>query len=601
MLHRSWLLGLCLFSALCSTVVSESILDTNSANVKFVRFNKRSPLPENPQTLTPSPSSDASIEDHNIAADIVVDVLEEVRHNADRLENDLRRNNHLPSPHSPVLETVVKITDDDEAEDADESEAEKGIEGGKRREETDEEKLKKVVTLIDQENNQYILTRPFDTTVIYEDIRFLHDLILIFIVSFFLGCLFHSIGLPAFFGYILSGCILGPAGFNVIKEIIQVESLAQLGVILIVFVLGLEFSFDKIRAMWRIALGGALLILFLSIACFVIGGMILGSSLKEAVFVGACISLSSTAVVVKSVRADDLEPLYGLLVMQDVLLGLMLAVTPALSKPGLAIFLAIGKLAGSILVFGAVSYLLYRLFMVSKLFKRLHASHELLLLGYLCLCLTMLLISELLGVGMELGCFVAGVILRSRRANFEVAVSMMEPVRDVFACLFFASIGLHVYPSFLVDTSLLLITLTAAVIGFKYMITSIVLVLFRFELQQSSTMAIGLAQISEFGFVLASRAKQLGVITREVYYLLIAVTSLTLIAAPLLWKLIRKRRGDHATLAGKRVDGAMEETSGNIDKVVDSLNFFHSRLRSDSVPLMITIPYNGLDNSGKSE
>lgn len=102
------------------------------------------------------------------------------------------------------------------------------------------------------------------------------------------------------------------------------ETLAQLGVVLIVFVLGLEFSLEKIKKMWRLALGGAMTILLVTVLFFVMMGLIIGADLKEAIFVGACISLSSTAVVVKCIKLDQLDHLYGLLVMQDVILGFML-------------------------------------------------------------------------------------------------------------------------------------------------------------------------------------------------------------------------------------------------------------------------------------
>jgi Kef-type K+ transport system membrane component KefB len=128
----------------------------------------------------------------------------------------------------------------------------------------------------------------------------------------------------AFFGYILAGNLAGPSGYDLIRELIQTETLAQLGVIFIVFVLGLEFSLDKMRAMWRLALGGALLILFATVVIFTLVGAVIGANMSEAVFVGACVSLSSTAVVVKCVKSDELEQMYGLLVMQDVLLGIML-------------------------------------------------------------------------------------------------------------------------------------------------------------------------------------------------------------------------------------------------------------------------------------
>lgn len=205
----------------------------------------------------------------------------------------------------------------------------------------------------------------------------------------------------------------------------------------------------------------------------------------------------------------------------------------------------------SMAIFGIISYFIVRVIpLAPKYFHYLRFSssssptkqhppnQELLLLGTVAACLVLLLVSEMLGLGMELGCFVGGVVVRSRKGIFEHSLTVIEPVRDLFSCLFFASIGLHVYPSFLMSEAVLLLTLTAGVVGFKYIITSLVLVLFRFDLTRSSQMAVGLAQISEFGFVLASRAKQLGIISREVYYLLLAVTSLTLMVTPLLWNLI---------------------------------------------------------------
>ncbi|KAI9032833.1 Sodium/hydrogen exchanger family-domain-containing protein [Phycomyces nitens] len=433
-------------------------------------------------------------------------MLQEVRENADHLEQGMHQNSPaLGSDQSGSIETVRKLRDNTQGKKDDDS----------------------VATLIDQDNNEYIMTRPFDTTVIYEDMQLLHDLILIIVISFAFGWLFSAIGLPAFFGYILAGIISGPSGYNLIKELIQTETLAQLGVVLILFVLGLEFSLDKIKAMWRLTLSGAVSILFVTVIFFVGLGVVLGTTLKEAVFMGACVSLSSTAVVVRCIRLDQLEHLYGLLVMQDVLLGFMLAILPALAKSGIQIVIAILKTFVSFGVFGLVC------------FAVMPESHELTMLGVITLCMLMLLISDHLGLGMEIGCFAAGVIIRTRKHLFEASIVLVEPIRDLFACLFFASIGLHIYPSFLASEAVLLLTLAAAVIGFKYIVTCVIL-LFNFDIHKSSTMALALAQISEFGFVLASRAKQLNIITREAYYLLLGVTALSLMATPILWKVTNK-------------------------------------------------------------
>ncbi|KAG2214401.1 hypothetical protein INT47_000957 [Mucor saturninus] len=447
-------------------------------------------------------------------------MLKEVSENADQLEHDMQQNMILFSSDDGRIETVLKL--------------------GKDRNEN-------VVTLVDQDNNEYVMMRPSDTTVIIEDTQLIHDFILIIVTSFALGWMFTWIGLPAFFGYILAGIMIGPSGYNLIQELIQVETLAQLGVVLIVFVLGLEFSLDKLKKMWRLALGGAMTILLVTVLFFVIMGLVIGADLKESIFVGASISLSSTAVVVKCIKLDQLDHLYGLLVMQDVILGFMLAIIPALSKSGIQVLFAVIRITISFVIFGLVCYAILRLIpMLPRAIRRsipiqsIVKNHELMLLGTIAICMTMLIISEHLGLGMELGCFAAGVIIRSRKGMFETSLTVIEPVRDMFACLFFASIGLHIYPSFLASEAMLLLTLAGGVIGFKYIATCIILYLFKFDIQKSSTMAIALAQISEFGFVLASRAKQLSIISREVYYLLLAVTSITLIATPLLLKVTNR-------------------------------------------------------------
>ncbi|CEG67082.1 hypothetical protein RMATCC62417_03555 [Rhizopus microsporus] len=458
-------------------------------------------------------------EDVDSVKEIVKDMLKEVSENADQLEEDMQQNMILFSADNAKVETVLKLGRDNPNEDM-------------------------INAIVDQDNNEYVLMRPSDTTVIIEDLQLIHDFVLILITAFVFGWIFSCIGLPAFFGYILAGVIIGPSGYNLIQELIQVETLAQLGVVLIVFVLGLEFSLEKIRKMWRIALEGAVTLLLVTVLFFLLMAYMLGADYKEAIFVGACISLSSTAVVVKCIRLDQLDHLYGLLVMQDVILGFMLAIIPALSNTGIQVAIAVLKITVSFTIFGLVCYSIVKLIPIApRILQKvlpvqlIMKNHELMLLGTVAVCMTMLIISEYLGLGMELGCFAAGVIIRSRKDMYETSLTVIEPVRDLFACLFFAAIGLHTYPSFLASEAMLLLILASGVIGFKFIAMCIILYLFKFDIHKSSTMAIALAQISEFGFVLASRAKQLSIISREVYYLLLAVTSVTLIATPLLLKL----------------------------------------------------------------
>ncbi|ORZ08152.1 Sodium/hydrogen exchanger family-domain-containing protein [Absidia repens] len=503
--------------------------------------------------------------------DLLHAMLQEVSDTADQLENEMHQHNlQFTNGH---LETVFKVEDDKVVNEYPGNRNASSDDDDRQHQShaanADTNDIPSIVSLIDQDQNEYIMTRPADTTVIYEDMQFLHDVILILVISFVFGVLFSFAGLPAFFGYILAGILAGPSGYDMIKELIQTETLAQLGVVLIVFVLGLECSLDKLKSMWRLALGGATLILLLTVVAFILMGLLLGATVKEAVFVGACVSLSSTAVVVKVIPLEHLEHLYGLLVMQDVLLGFMLAIVPALAKSGMQVAKAVLHVSVSFVLFAAFCYGLVRVLvpMAPRWLRRglgprvfalllnnmAHYHNELTLLGALAVCLIMSVVSEKLGLGMELGCFAAGVVIRSSSSSsssssttaHEALLTVISPVRDLFSCLFFASIGLHIYPSFLASELILLLTLTTMVMGFKYVVTMGVLFSLKFDMHTCSTMSVALAQISEFVFVLASRAKQLQIISREVYYLLLAVTSLTLMATPVLWKLTHQQSHHH--------------------------------------------------------
>jgi len=171
-------------------------------------------------------------------------------------------------------------------------------------------------------------------------------------------------------------------------------------------------------------------------------------------------------------------------------------------------------------------------------------NHELFLLGSVSMCLLMSQISSMLGLGVEIGCFVAGVLIHHRKSIFESSKIVIVPVKDIFSCLFFACIGLHVYPSFLINEGPLLITLTTGAIIFKFITSTISLILSGYKLQKSCTMAVGLSQISEFAFVLGSKAKGFGIISREVYYLLLTTTSLSLMVTPILWNILFRNKKD---------------------------------------------------------
>jgi Kef-type K+ transport system membrane component KefB len=263
----------------------------------------------------------------------------------------------------------------------------------------------------------------------------------------------------------------------------------------------------------------------------------------ECIAVGACFSLSSTAVVLKCLTREEMESksghiLLGILVIQDVFLGIMLATLELLDRSGTELLLAILKLVGAMLLFMLLAYVTST-FLLSFYLNILKSSgnHEIFLLGIVFLCLVALKTTQALNLSMEMGCFVAGLLLSVHKGFVEKSILVIEPIRDVFAALFFSSIGLHIYPSFMLQEAGVLLVFAITTMAFKFMVCLFVLAfLFRYDWATSITVCLGMVQISEFAFVLASRAKSMEIISREIYYILLSTTALSLLISPLLWK-----------------------------------------------------------------
>ena len=153
-------------------------------------------------------------------------------------------------------------------------------------------------------------------------------------------------------------------------------------------------------------------------------------------------------------------------------------------------------------------------------------------------------------LSIELGCFVAGINMNS--AVDSRLRDRLVSIRDFFSCIFFASIGIHIYPTFLLNQAMLLLITTAGLMSFKTLAMGTVLHLLDEDTMATATISVGLSQISEFAFVLASRGKSLKILNKEAYYFLLGTTSLSLAATPFLWKLVKSTR--RVRLGGKRTD-----------------------------------------------
>ncbi len=379
-----------------------------------------------------------------------------------------------------------------------------------------------------------------------EDFRLIVDFVSVLAAAAAGGLLAALCRQPALLGYILGGMIVGPAGFGLIKELVQIETLAQFGVAFLLFALGVEFSLGELKKVQAIALGGGGLQIILTILVTTLVSLGVGwvTSPPQGVFLGAILSLSSTAVVLKCLmeRNETETPhgqvMLGILVVQDLALGLMLAVLPALDKPPEAIGVAVGLALLKIGLFaaGAIAVGIWVMPQILRLLARTE-SRELFLLGVLTLCLGIALLTEYLGLSIEMGAFVAGLMI-SEVEYADQTLTYVEPLRDVFAALFFATIGMLIDPIFLWNNLELILGLVCLVFLGKFLIITPLVRVFGYPLKTAIIAGLGLAQIGEFSFVLASEGQTLGLVSRRVYLLILGTTAVTLVVTPFVLQLI---------------------------------------------------------------
>ena len=379
-----------------------------------------------------------------------------------------------------------------------------------------------------------------------EDFRLIIDLVLVLTAAAAGGLFASLLKQPVLLGYLLGGIVVGPAGFGLIKELIQVETLAQLGVAFLLFALGVEFSLAELKKVQGISLGGGGLQIIFTILVTTLVSVGVGwvSSPVQGIFLGAILSLSSTAVVLKCLMERNEastshgQVMLGILVVQDLALGLMLAVLPALNQPPEIIGIAVGKAVLEISLF-ALGAIAAGIWVIPSLLRFLAKteSRELFLLGVVALCLGIALLTEHLGFSIEMGAFVAGLMI-SEVEYADQTLTYVEPIRDIFAALFFVAIGMLIDPFFLWSHLEIILGLVFLVLVGKFLIITPIVRIFGYPLKTAILVGLGLAQIGEFSFVLASAGQTLGLVSRRVYLLILGTTAVTLVITPFVLKIV---------------------------------------------------------------
>ncbi len=403
-------------------------------------------------------------------------------------------------------------------------------------------------------------------------------LAVVIVLACAIGVLFigKKIHIPFIIGYFFTGMIVGPFGLHLITEE-QVAVLAELGVILLMFTIGLEISLKNLLSMKKVVLiGGGLQVVITTVLIWLALQMA-GLPSNTALFLGMMVSSSSTAIVLNIYQSKGQmatkhgKIALGILIFQDLAVVPMMMLAPIIAGPEET------NLLGTVLnfVFGMVILgviLIAAIYLVPKFLQRiaLTRSNELFIISIVTICLGIAWLMSLNGVSLALGAFLAGVAISESDYSHEV-IGQIMPIRDLLTSFFFVSIGMLLDLAFLVHHLPFLLILAASLIMFKFVINFVSVKALGIATSVAFLSAFSLAQIGEFSFVLGATGYSSGILSDNIYQIILAISIMTMIMTPTM-----------ISMAPRFVDRffpmpvpAGVEYSGSADGVEDELPIGH--------------------------
>jgi CPA2 family monovalent cation:H+ antiporter-2 len=370
------------------------------------------------------------------------------------------------------------------------------------------------------------------------EIALLREITIIFGLSIAVLFVCNQIRVPTIVGFLLTGVLAGPHGLGLIKAVHEVEILAEIGVVLLLFTIGIEFSLKNLLQIRRsVLLGGSLQVLLTIVAVFLIARLI-GLSFGESVFIGFLVSLSSTAIVLKLLqeRAEIDSPhgrtALAISLFQDVIVVPMMLLTPLLAgemgSVGQSLLFLMAKGIGVIvLVVISAQWIVPRLLYQIARTK----SRELFLLSIVFTCLAVAWLTSSIGLSLALGAFLAGLIISESEYSHQ-ALSNILPFRDVFTSFFFVSIGMLLNLDFLFRWPLIIALIALGVLLLKTVTAVFATALLGFPIRTMILAGLALSQVGEFSFILSRTGVQYELLSGDIYQMFLSVSVLTMAATP---------------------------------------------------------------------
>ena len=360
---------------------------------------------------------------------------------------------------------------------------------------------------------------------------------MILITAVIVLLIFNKLKLPTMIGLFITGIVIG----HVINDTSMISTLSELGVVFLLFIIGLEFSIEKFSAIKHYALFGGILQVSLTTVLVTLLGLGLGLALNSAIFLGFLVAFSSTAIVMKIMQQKHLNHsvqgrvTLGILIFQDIAVIVVILITPLLGGQSIELHTfpeLLIKLIGVaiLIVIGAKWFIPLALKDAAKTKNR-----DLFMLLTLFICMGTTFATSLIGIGPELGAFLAGLLISNTEYSHQT-LGYIQPFQDVFMSLFFISIGLMVNLHLFLYNIGIILALTTIILLIKFAATLLTGIVLKLPNKISISIAILLSQIGEFSFVLAREGMTYGLMTQRFFSIFLGVSILTMSVSPFLQK-----------------------------------------------------------------
>lgn len=369
---------------------------------------------------------------------------------------------------------------------------------------------------------------------------FISDLAFILITASIVTIIFKWLKQPVVLGYIVAGLLASPhiVFFPTVIDMDNVHVWSEIGVIFLLFALGLEFSFKKLMDVGGTASIATLINMGSMIIIGYIVGQLLGWSHMDSIFLGGMLSMSSTTIIIKAFNDMNLQKrkfaniVFGMLIVEDLaaILMMVLLSTLAVSKnfQGSELIFELFKL-----VFFMVIWFVVGIYLIPTIFKKLkkYLNDETLLIVAVGMCLGMVLFASAVGFSAALGAFIMGSVL-AETIEAKHIEHLVEPLKNLFGAVFFVSVGMMINPSVIVDYIGIIILFTLVVLVGRVIFATIGVMASGQGLKVAIQAGFSLAQIGEFSFIIASLGMSLGVISDTLYPIIVAVSVITTFTTP---------------------------------------------------------------------